>query len=137
MLQTVCKCHNKDAVKLKLFPRWGVFHELLLSADFFLLNELFQIFFQEYHQSVKQFGSRSGMTFHNARSGSNCLQKLSTDNTCKQELNSNPIYFQSLFESLNRFLTGDFPVSLKQLVLQFLLVLTSVSTCASFYIIGI
>ena len=46
-------------------------------------------------------------------------------------------YFQSLFESLNRFLTGDFPVSLKQLVLQFLLVLTSVSTCASFYIIGI
>lgn len=34
---------------------------------------------------------------------------------------------QSLFESLNRYLIGDSPVSLKQLVLQFLLVLTSVT----------
>lgn len=34
---------------------------------------------------------------------------------------------QSLFESLNRFLIGDSPVTLKQLVLQFLLVLTSVT----------
>lgn len=34
---------------------------------------------------------------------------------------------QSLFESLNRYLTGDYPVSLKELVLQFLLVLISVT----------
>ena len=32
-------------------------------ADFFFKNNFFEKFFQEYHQSVKQFGSRSGPTF--------------------------------------------------------------------------
>ena len=34
---------------------------LLSSADFFQ-NELFQNFFQEHYQSLKQYGSRSGPT---------------------------------------------------------------------------
>ena len=35
----------------------------LSSADFFLKINFFKKFFQEYHQSVKQFGPRSGLTF--------------------------------------------------------------------------
>ena len=36
----------------------------LLSADFFCSKStFFKIFFQEYHQSAKQFGSRSGPTY--------------------------------------------------------------------------
>ena len=34
----------------------------LSSADFFQIN-IFKKFFQEYHQGVKRFGSRSGPTF--------------------------------------------------------------------------
>ena len=41
---------------LKLFAPWEIFHALLMSADFF------KNFFQEYHVSVKQIGSRSGLT---------------------------------------------------------------------------
>ena len=36
------------------------------------------------------------------------------------------LVFQSLVESVNRLLTGEYPTSLKQLVLKFLLVLASV-----------
>ena len=48
----------------------------LSSAD-----QLFRKFFQEYHLSVKQFGSRSAMTHDLA---SNCLQKFSADDTSRQ-----------------------------------------------------
>ena len=44
---------------------------LLLSSTFFKIN-FFNKFFQEHHQSVLQFGSRSGWTFC-----PNCLQWLS------------------------------------------------------------
>ena len=46
----------------KLFAYWVNVHAFLLSANFFQ-NQLFEKLFQEYHQSVKQFGSRSGPTF--------------------------------------------------------------------------
>ena len=49
---------------------------------FFNIN-FFQKSFQEYHQSVEQYGSRSGPTFCRALSGSK-LQKLSADSTSRQ-----------------------------------------------------
>ena len=45
----------------------------LSSAEFFQMN-FFEKFFQEYHQSVKQFGSRSGPTF--CLSGLICVQTV-------------------------------------------------------------
>ena len=41
----------------------------------FFKIKFFEEFFQKYHQSVKQFGSRSGPTFVGPDLGSNCLQK--------------------------------------------------------------
>ena len=41
----------------------GIFHALLSSADFFFEITFFEKFFQEYHLSVKYFGSRSGPTY--------------------------------------------------------------------------
>ena len=40
------------------FAYWVILHAFLSSADFFKIN-FFKKFFQEYHQNVKQFGSRS------------------------------------------------------------------------------
>ena len=40
-------------------PRLGYFSCFLSSADFFFKMNFFGNFFQEYHQSVKQFASRS------------------------------------------------------------------------------
>ena len=57
-----------------IFP-WGIFPAFSLSADFFQ-NQLFEKFFQEYNQSVKQFGSRSGWTFCWAKSGSKLFAKV-------------------------------------------------------------
>ena len=56
-------------------------------ADFFQ-NHLFrEKIFQEYHQSVKQFESRSGPTFlFGPDLGPNCLQRLKSDNTSKQSV---------------------------------------------------
>ena len=45
------------------------------SVDFFKIN-FFKIIFQEYHQSVKQFRSRSGPTFRRAWSGSKLFAKV-------------------------------------------------------------
>ena len=56
----------------------------LSSADFFKIN-FFEKFFHEYHQSVKQFGSRSGPTFVGPDLVTNCLQKLSADGTSRQK----------------------------------------------------
>ena len=41
--------------------------------------KFFEKFFQDYHRSVKQFGSRSGRTKHSVSPdlGPNCLQRLS------------------------------------------------------------
>ena len=46
---------------------------------FFSKFIFFKNFFQEYHQSVKQFGSRLGRHFVGPDLGPNCLQKLSAD----------------------------------------------------------
>ena len=52
---------------------------------FFFQNRLSKKkFFQNYHQSVKQFGSRSVQTFGGPEPGPNCLQRLSADDTGKQ-----------------------------------------------------
>ena len=40
----------------------GNLHAFLLSADFFFKINVFENFLQEYHQSVKQCGFRSGPT---------------------------------------------------------------------------
>ena len=57
----------------------------LLSADFFQ-SHFFLKFFQEYHQGVKQFESRSGPTFVGPDLGSNCLPRLSADDTSRQRV---------------------------------------------------
>ena len=58
-----------------------MYHYLVMSACFCRLLKIFQIyvfekFFQEYHQSVKQFGSGSGPTFCRAWSGSKLFAKF-------------------------------------------------------------
>ena len=54
-----------------LFACWVILHAFLSSVEFlFKYNFFFKNIFQEYHQSVKQFGSRSGPAF---------LKKLSAD----------------------------------------------------------
>ena len=45
-------------ILINSFAYWIIF---LWSVDFFKIN-FFEKFFQEYLQSVKQFGSRSGLT---------------------------------------------------------------------------
>ena len=52
----------------------------LSSADFFKIIFFFEKLFQEYHQSVKQFGSRSGPTFW-PDLVPNSLQTLSADDS--------------------------------------------------------
>ena len=48
-----------------LFACWVIYYDYLSSADFFKL--IFKKkFFQENHQSVKQFESRSGLTYSRA-----------------------------------------------------------------------
>ena len=47
----------------------------LSSADFFQINFFIKLF-QEYHQSVKQFGSWSGLTFCRAWSGSKLFANI-------------------------------------------------------------
>ena len=43
-------------------PPGRIFHAFLSFADFFSKMIFFEEFFQEYHQSVKQLGPRSGPT---------------------------------------------------------------------------
>ena len=45
----------------------------------FFLIIFFKKIFQEYHQSVKQFESRSGIHFVGPDLGPNCLKRLSAD----------------------------------------------------------
>ena len=58
-----------DSAEEGLTLHTGYLAYFLLSADFFQ-NQLFAKLFQEYHQSVKQLGSRSGPTFCRAWCGS-------------------------------------------------------------------
>ena len=53
----------------------GNFACFFVICGFFLINFLKNIF-QEYHQSVKQFGSRSGPTFCQASSGFKWFAKV-------------------------------------------------------------
>ena len=61
-IQTVCNCLQTTLACLS-------------SVDFFKIN-FFEKFFQKYHQSVKQFESRSGPTFCWASSGSKMFAKV-------------------------------------------------------------
>ena len=54
----------------------AVFSKLIYYIDYHI----------EHHQRVKQFGSRSGLTFCRSWSGLNCLQRLSADNDCRQRV---------------------------------------------------
>ena len=47
----------------ELYVPWEIFHDFLLSADFFQNQFFSKKFFQKYHLSVKQIGSRSGPTY--------------------------------------------------------------------------
>ena len=51
-----------------------------LSAGVYFKINFFKKFFQEHYMSVKQFGSRSGLSVLNPDLGPNCLQWLSADN---------------------------------------------------------
>ena len=62
---------------LKVIACWVTLHAFLLSVDFFFFFFFFfffKTFFQEYHQSVKQFKYRSGPNLN-----PNCLQRLSAE----------------------------------------------------------
>ena len=50
-----------------------ILQAFLSSADFF--HKFFKTFFQEHHQSAKQFGPRLGLTFCHSYSGSKLLAK--------------------------------------------------------------
>ena len=71
-----------------LFACWVILHAFLSSADFsFKLSFfLFQKINQEYDQSVKQFGSRSCLTFLRSDLDQNCLQISSVDGTSRERV---------------------------------------------------
>ena len=50
---------------------------------FFKIN-FFEKFFQEYHQSVKHSGSKSGRHYVGPDLDPNCLQRLSADDTSRK-----------------------------------------------------
>ena len=60
----------------KLFAPWEFFPRFFVVRWFFSKSTLKKKFFQEYHQSVKQFGSRSSLTFCQAWSGSKLFAKV-------------------------------------------------------------
>ena len=67
----------------------GKFFMLFCRLQIFFKIIFFEKFFQEYHLSVKQIGSRSGPTFFVGPDlGPNCLQRLSADDTRRQRVNS-------------------------------------------------
>ena len=58
------------------FVIWGFFFFFFFFCFFFKLTFFFKKIVQEYHQSVKQFGSRSGSMFCWAWSGSKLFAKV-------------------------------------------------------------
>ena len=69
-VQTVCKGYQQMTIVrvtqkkniTELFAYWVILHAFCHLLILFKINFL-EKFFQEYYQSVKQFGSRSGPTF--------------------------------------------------------------------------
>ena len=55
-----------SAVKLINPAYWVVLHTFWSSSDFFQNQFFFKQFSQDHHLSVKQFGSRPGLTFYRA-----------------------------------------------------------------------
>ena len=76
-VQTVCKGHQQTTLAFLCY--------LLIFFNISFQNSL-----QEEHQCIKQFGSRSRMTFCDyfvdPDLGLNCLQWLSADNTSRQRV---------------------------------------------------
>ena len=62
-------------------------HDFLSSIIHFKLNFL-ESLFQEYQQSVKQIIADQGRRLVGPDLGPNCLQRLSTDDTSRQIINS-------------------------------------------------
>ena len=77
-------------------------HAFLSSADFFFKINFFERFFQEYHQIVKQFGSRSPRRFVGSDFGLNCLQRLSADDTRSQDYDNSCKLFDTLIVFLKK-----------------------------------
>ena len=78
-INDACKCYSGinrfwHGKKLTLFML-GNFSWLFLSSDFFK-NYFLQKISQEHYQSVKWFGSRSGLTFCQFRPGSKPFAKV-------------------------------------------------------------
>ena len=61
-----CTYPGTNYIGRKCSQSYSLHPGYLLSADFFFKIDFFKKFFQEYHQSVKQFGPRSGLTEHQA-----------------------------------------------------------------------
>ena len=74
----------------------GLFFMLFVIFWFFFKINFSEKFFQKYHQSVKQFWSRSGSMFVEPDLGKNCLQRLLADNT-RLMYSSNFTLFGPLF----------------------------------------
>ena len=54
----------------------GKFFIIFCRLLIFFKIDIFKKFFQDYHQSAKQFGPRSGPTFSRAWSGSNLFAEI-------------------------------------------------------------
>ena len=65
------------------FTLWMLGHFCFLSYADFFSKLTFQKFIQEYDQSVKQFGSRSGPTICRAWSGSKLFAKMISRRHCQ------------------------------------------------------
>ena len=71
----------------------GNLYPFVSSADFFFKINFFENFFQEYHQSVKQFISISGPTFTSLVWVTAFLQRLSADETGRQRVKWHKMLF--------------------------------------------
>ena len=76
----------KPLSEFNSLPPENFFPIFLSSADFFMIN-FSEKSFQEYDQSVKQFGSRSGQTFCRALPGSKLFAKVISRQPGDKELN--------------------------------------------------
>ena len=73
-------CKKYEIVKLTLCLL-GDFHAFLSSAIFFFKINYFEKFFKEYHHSANSLDPDQARRFVGPDLGSNCLQKLSADDT--------------------------------------------------------
>ena len=70
----------------------------------------FEKFFQEYNQSVQQFGTKSGLTFRRADLGPNCLQRLSADDTRRQRVKKSILFSKGSSTECHMGLSARKPV---------------------------